>query len=213
LNGDSIAVLNTGKGAVGITCYSDDGNMILSCCGDSTMRIWNSPANALVRTIKGFTSGVQCAAWTHDGSMVASVSGDSGLQLWETATGALLRSFPRAVPSTWPVLAMKLLPDNSQAILVTQVGEFYIVNCDNGKLVKTYNPEHSMEDVAFTDDGTRFALGTWGGKGGVYRVDDGALIESFNYFDEPIIRVGFFGNDTRAFAISMDGSGIVWKLQ
>jgi WD40 repeat protein len=62
---------------------SKDNRYMISSAKDKTIKIWDTAANTLVRTLSGHTSAVNMIALSPDGKYIASVSDDKSVKIWD----------------------------------------------------------------------------------------------------------------------------------
>jgi WD40 repeat protein len=72
---------------------STDGKLLVSGCGDKTIKIWNLETGELIRTLTGHRDAVYTIALTPDDKIIASGSADKTIKLWYAETGELLSTF------------------------------------------------------------------------------------------------------------------------
>ena len=66
--------------------YSRDGEQIVTCSHDKTVRVWDEATGATLKELKGgHTSAIYCCAMSPDEKMVASASHDETIKLWSLA--------------------------------------------------------------------------------------------------------------------------------
>ncbi|MBW4670871.1 MAG: WD40 repeat domain-containing protein [Cyanomargarita calcarea GSE-NOS-MK-12-04C] len=72
---------------------SSDSKLLVSGCGDKTIKIWNLETGELIRTLTGHRDGVYAIALSPDDKIIASGSADKTIKLWYAKTGELLGTF------------------------------------------------------------------------------------------------------------------------
>jgi len=91
---------------VNAVLFSPDGNQILSCGGDRTIKVWE-PSGRLLTTMRSEQS-VECLAVSPEGSIVASADSNI-IDLWSVAAGLKIKSFHG---HKLPVYTITFHPDN-----------------------------------------------------------------------------------------------------
>src|SRR5215831_1957021 len=77
---------------VNSVAFSRDGRLILTGSRDRTVRLWDLPTGALIRTFED-PDVVNSVAFAPDGRRLLSGGDDGTIRLWETDTGGLIRRF------------------------------------------------------------------------------------------------------------------------
>jgi WD40 repeat protein len=70
---------------------SANGKIIVSCCADNKVKVWNGDTGALLKTLRGIMDNLNTLAISADGLYI--VSGSGQVRLWETSTGEVLKIF------------------------------------------------------------------------------------------------------------------------
>ena len=56
--------------------------MLASLSLDNTILVWDATSGQILRTLTGYTNGVEDVVWSPDGKTLASASADGTVQLW-----------------------------------------------------------------------------------------------------------------------------------
>ena len=81
------AVLTGHRNAVLSVSYTDDGEGLVSCSADMTIRTWDTMTGEQLSSLREHTAVVNCVAATPSGHvLVASASDDGSVKLWDTRT-------------------------------------------------------------------------------------------------------------------------------
>ncbi|XP_048871736.1 WD repeat domain-containing protein 83 [Brienomyrus brachyistius] len=79
------------QGAIRAVRFNADGNYILSCGGDKTLRLWSVNRGTLLKTYSGHGYEVLDADGSFDNSHICSCSSDKTVILWDVASGQVSR--------------------------------------------------------------------------------------------------------------------------
>ncbi|MCB9932251.1 MAG: WD40 repeat domain-containing protein, partial [Planctomycetes bacterium] len=94
-NAASFEALHTIEGHldyVKSVAFSPDGQTLVSCGTDKTVRIWEVSTSKELLVSRQHTESVYSAAFSPDGSAVASAGGDATIRIMEASTGKEVRT-------------------------------------------------------------------------------------------------------------------------
>ena len=77
--------------------YAPDGNTLVSCAGDGTVKAWDVATGNVQRAFAGHTGRVEAVAFTRDGRTMVT-AGDSTVRVWDLRTGASQRVIQTGSP-------------------------------------------------------------------------------------------------------------------
>lgn len=66
-------------------------NVVVSCSGDFSVRLWNIDTGRCIREFAGHTKGLACSQLSDDGRLIASAGNDQVIRVWDAHTGVCLR--------------------------------------------------------------------------------------------------------------------------
>ena len=70
------------QGLVPAVIYSKDGNKLISCSNDKTIKIWNSKTGKNLMTLKGHSSYIKSICYSSDNSLIISVGNDKIINIY-----------------------------------------------------------------------------------------------------------------------------------
>uniref|UniRef100_A0A8K9WZK1 WD repeat domain-containing protein 83 n=1 Tax=Oncorhynchus mykiss TaxID=8022 RepID=A0A8K9WZK1_ONCMY len=79
------------QGAVRAVRFNADGNYLLSCGSDKSLKLWSVSRGTLLKTYSGHGYEVLDADGSYDNSQLCSCSSDKTVILWDVATGQVTR--------------------------------------------------------------------------------------------------------------------------
>ncbi len=98
-----------------------NGNYIVSCSKDKSIKIWDAATGTLVRTLNGHTDEVRFIDVSDDGSKIVSGSKDGTIRMWDFNTGNQLKSFSKAGSGT--VFSVDISPNGRYIAVGTANGD------------------------------------------------------------------------------------------
>lgn len=99
----------------------DDNKVLASGSTDCTIKLWDTAADDLLRTLVGHGGGVNSVAFGNKNNVFVSRSADRTIKLWDTNTWDLLRTLLRTGHDSY----VSSVVFNSNNILVSGSGDEY----------------------------------------------------------------------------------------
>jgi WD40 repeat protein len=112
-NQPSSRTLSGHAGAVYECCCSQDGDLVLSASGDSTLSLWELPSLLELRQLKGHGAPVYCCDISGNGSKAISGAMDGNIRVWNVNDGQEIGSFQE---HKLAVLSVKFSHDSCRAL-------------------------------------------------------------------------------------------------
>uniref|UniRef100_A0A3P8Z3F9 WD repeat domain-containing protein 83 n=1 Tax=Esox lucius TaxID=8010 RepID=A0A3P8Z3F9_ESOLU len=101
------------QGAVRAVRFNADGNYLLSCGSDKSLKLWSVSRGTLLKTYSGHGYEVLDADGSYDNSQLCSCSSDKTVILWDVATGQVTRKLRGSIDGTvrcWDTRSRKFDP-------------------------------------------------------------------------------------------------------
>ena len=159
-DGSEIAVLTGHRGAIESARFSPDGSRILTVARDSTARIWDARSGKQLFVLRGIGSSFafhKTAIFSPDGSQVLT-AGTGEINLWNADTGEKSVT----VESRSPSLAAFSPDGRTFAAGEERPHTVSIWSAEDGRLISTWDVDTWPDEVAFSPDGGRLLISSWG---------------------------------------------------
>jgi len=97
------------RGPVWSLTFSQDGSLLVSGCGDGSIKVWDPRTGSLYQTLRHHQAFVRSVSFTPDGGVLASASGDHTVMLWNVRSVLAGRGGDRIVLTghTGPVTCVR----------------------------------------------------------------------------------------------------------
>ncbi len=176
--------------------YLADGSLVIGA--GPTIRIWNTSAGAVTRTLVGHGSNVLGLAVSNDGKVMASSDGTGSLRLWDLAAGTPLRMITNAHPTG--IWSVALSPPDGKVLVSggsDRIARMWNT-ADFSMIRELSGHTNTVRSVAFAPDGATFATGgldqnvmIWSRDGTARRtIAAGSEVWSVAYADATTIAAG-----------------------
>jgi WD40 repeat protein len=136
-----------------LLAVSPNGEHILST-GDRTLRLWNANNRSPLYTVNGHHDEIRAAAFSPDGTHFASGSMDGMVLIRDAATGEQLERLEGG-----PVNSLAFSPDGSLLAAGMLDGRVLLWNTRTWELIRELTSSAWVSGIAFSQDGTRLAVG------------------------------------------------------
>lgn len=135
--------------------FSPDGKMILSTCGDGTLKLWDISTGKEIRTFHGRANFIYSASFSPNGKIALSTSFDKSMKLWDVATLKWIRNLTGVTDS---VFSACFSPDGKSILSGGFPKTVRWLDVASGKETGSFTGHPGRVDcVAYSPDG-RFSL-------------------------------------------------------
>ncbi len=211
-----IKAIRSGYDTVYGLSFSPDASRIAFGCSDQTVRVISVEDEKELIKFDNHSDWVFGTVFSTDGSHFVSCGRDTALKLVEVETGSFVDDINSSNKGYGEI---NTLARNPVADQVLSAGEdriprlykiFREIRRDVGNtdfnLIKAYEAQSgSIEGVAFSADGARFATGSSGGEARIYNVADGTRLASLRGDTVGVFAVSFHPDGTHLATGGFDG--------
>lgn len=137
---------------------SSDGNRVLTCGWDATVRLWDFATGAQLACLRDHKEFVGAVAFAPDGRTAASGGGDQVIRIWDLEKGIVMH---RLHGHSFTVHALQFSADGSRLLSGSGDSTVQLWDVRTGKRIKRFGgffgPKHEsgVESVAFSPDESR----------------------------------------------------------
>jgi WD40 repeat protein len=156
------------------TAVSWDGQTIVSCSADQTVRVWDNKTGQQKYQLNGHEGPVHAVTMSLDETFAVSSGADGTLRLWDIAGGRQLKELARYDSTMYSVAIHPL------GQLVAAAGadrRVHLLDLNAGAEVRTLEGHKDyLHSVQFSPDGAKLASFGYAGHLKIWRTADGALL-------------------------------------
>ena len=196
--------------------FSPDASRVAFGCSDQTVRVLSVEDEKELIKFDNHSDWVFGTIFSVDGSHFVSCGRDTALKLVEVDTGSFVDDINSSNKGYGEINTIARHPTKDQ---VLSAGEdriprlykiFREIRRDVGNtdfnLIQAYEAQSgTIEGVAFSADGSRFATGSAGGEARIYNVEDGKRLASMQGDAVGVFAVSFHPNGTQLATGGFDG--------
>lgn len=208
------------KGAIDSVALSPDGRLLASTGADQMLRIWDLGSGDKPRS---FPCKQSRLAFSHDGKRLVSAGGNplvhnlpGDLKIWDPATGKelqVLKGHTKRVTCADFSPDGRLLVSASGNVDDNVPGEVKVWDAEHGVTIHTFVPPGgSVSRLAYSADGSRFALATMNGEVQTWDPSGRAHLRTYRGQTSPVLGIAFSPDGRRLASGSRDGIVIVWDV-
>jgi len=198
--------------------FSSDGQTLVSCGADSTIKIWHVGALDLIDILHKHNGIVRCVAFTPDGRMLATGGDDRKILFWDL--------MQRRV-----AIALSLDDTAAHSLVLSQDGQTLVTGSYRkikvwrtspqvGKLFKDTEPlqslmghSHIVSSLAISADGKLLVSGSWDKTIKIWQLDTGELISTLKGHGDRVYAIALSPDGKIIASGSADKTIKLWHLQ
>jgi len=201
--------------------FTPDGNNLVSCSKDKTVRIWDVRTGLEQRVLHGHTDRILGLAISPDGRLIASSGADSTVRIWETQTG---RQRLCLAGSGAIIDCVAFSPDGRLVACGDREGKLRIWRANDGHEIRVVTASKAdIGDLAFSPNGRWIATGHDDWSINLWDVQTGNAIKTMHIHPAKApttprsvvrIRLAFMPESRRLLAATLPASEhLLWDLE
>jgi WD40 repeat protein len=197
-------------------CFSpvkgEEGNLILSCCLDSSLKLWSAESGMLMRTLNGHTGVVACCAFSPDGKNVLSGSNGGILKVWCAATGHCKHTLVATGPGI-VAYSCTFSPDGTRMLASFKDGTLKMWDTATFQHLRDF-AGHLGSVIAchFSCDGKTILSGSADTTLKLWNADTGEVVQTMEGHSKAINHCVFSPDSQMVLSASRDKSLMLWRV-
>jgi len=144
------------SGSVTGLTVTTDGQFLITCGDDKTVRVWEVKTGKQLRSFQGHMTKITAVGVRGDGRQVASASEDGAVRVWDLNTTDEHRAMTDSKDSLWSVAVS---PDGKRLAAAGADKKIRVYSLPTAKLEVTLDATAAMTVLAFLPDSNRLAAG------------------------------------------------------
>lgn len=189
-------ILSGHKDKILSASFSRDGNIIVSCSKDKTIRIWDTETGKCINVLNGHTMEVYSASFSPNGKLLASGSEDKTVRIWDVETGKCINCMHGHILK---VNSVCFTTDGENVISVSDDGDTRIWNIVSGKCSVLRGQPNVLNHASISPNGHLLAVAS---------ENNCIEIWNLNNTKQNVIRSSLGRNATSLASFSYDGKYI-----
>ena len=218
--------LDTGSMALQNITFSPDSRLLVAALEDGVVQAWRVDSGELFYKLTDHTeSSFKSVAFSPDGATLASGRGEGTVQIQQIPSGEMLRKFDRR---NNPVDSVAFSPDGARlasaesgvispgiwddTVHVWQLSDTSLPHILEGPRDEITGCGIFRNTVVFSPDGTILASASYNHAAQLWRVSDGALLNTLPEHLEAVLDIRFSPDGTMLATASNDGAARIWRV-
>lgn len=188
-----------------------DGQTLVSCSADKTIKVWHLDTGQLRRTLVGHSDTVRSVIFSPNGQVLVSSSGDKTIKLWNVQTGELIRTLTGHSGPVWSIVISR---DGQTIVSGSEDKTIKLWNVQTGELVRTLTGHSNrVFSVALSSDGQTIVSGSKDNTIKIWNVQTGKLIRTLTGHSDAVRAVAFSPDAEKLASSSWDKTIKIWHLK
>uniref|UniRef100_A0A8C2JWU3 WD repeat domain 38 n=1 Tax=Cyprinus carpio TaxID=7962 RepID=A0A8C2JWU3_CYPCA len=152
LSVSNIRYFSKHKGEVNCCAFSPDCQIMLTCCDDGRLYLWNATSAKHLATFNGHSGPVKSCVFSSDGQLFASASHDRTVRIWSRSSTECTH----------------ILTGTHTRFITTHINSNTDLSHDSQ--LQHFSQTGSVETVSFSPDGQWLVSGGWDNRALIWRV-------------------------------------------
>jgi len=191
--------------------WSPDGQRLLSCSEDKSLKVWDAKSGECLLTLPGHTEPVLACGWSPDGQRLLSCSEDKSLKVWDAKSGEYLLTLSGHAE---PVRECAWSPDGLRLLSGSFDKSLKMWDAKSGECLLTLSGHAGPVWVcAWSPDGQRILSGSEDKSLKVWDAKSGECLLTLSGHAEPVWGCAWSPDGQRLLSGSLDKSLKVWNAK
>ena len=193
------------------SCFSHDGNYVITAYYEGTARIWDTYSGALLNVLNGHSHPVDSASFSPDGRLVVTASRDNTARIWDTQTGNLLYTL---IGHSDAVNLAVFSKDGSRVVTASRDNTARIWDAKTGCLLHILEGHtKSVNTAVFSKNGSQVVTASRDSTVRIWNAQTGNLNQTLKgHLDN--VNCAYYSNDEKLLiTASWDNTARIWDME
>lgn len=189
---------------------SPNGQIIATCGGDRTIKIWQLVTGEDISSLKGHSRKVNAVTFSPDGQTLVSGSDDNTIKVWNLKTGQAIRTIEGHRDA---VHTLAISPNGKILVSGSDDNTVKVWNLNTGRLISTLTGHTFwVRSVAISPDGVNIASGSFDKTIKIWNLENQSLTHTLTGNSETVTSIAFSPDGNILASGSRDRTIKLWNV-